>query len=254
MDRLYRVQRRFYDATRAFVLRGRDEAVGRIAARLSDGARAGEGRGVLEVGCGTARNLVRLARACPGARLFGLDVSRAMLDTAAAHVRRRGLQGRIALAPGLAEDLDRGGAFASASAFDAVLFSYSLSLMEGPSRAVEAALSRLAPGGTLHVVDFWTARGVPPPARRLLARWLSLFGVRPPVEAVAAMREAARAAGGRFRFLPVAGGYAFLAELARRPLPGRRPPPAHRAASAKGWPPGARPGRGPDGGFHSAGQ
>ena len=80
MDRMYRLQRHFYDLTRKYYLFGRDGLIERLDAR--------PGETVLEVGCGTARNLVRLARRYPGARLHGLDASEAMLLTAAAKLAR----------------------------------------------------------------------------------------------------------------------------------------------------------------------
>ena len=92
MDRMYRRQRHIYDLSRKFYLLGRDEAIARL--------RPARGDKVLEIGCGTGRNLIKLARAYPEARLFGLDVSREMLATAAASTARAGLASRIALGPG----------------------------------------------------------------------------------------------------------------------------------------------------------
>ena len=69
MDRMYRRQRHVYDLSRKFYLLGRDEAIARLRPAPRDK--------VLEIGCGTGRNLVRAAQVYPQARLFGLDVSRA---------------------------------------------------------------------------------------------------------------------------------------------------------------------------------
>ena len=55
MDRMYRFQRHIYDATRKFYLLGRDGLVDRLQPPM-DGS-------VLEIGCGTGRNLIRIARA-----------------------------------------------------------------------------------------------------------------------------------------------------------------------------------------------
>jgi S-adenosylmethionine-diacylgycerolhomoserine-N-methlytransferase len=90
MDRMYRHQRHVYDLTRKYYLAGRDEAILRLEARPGDT--------VLEIGCGTGRNLIKAARAYPEARVFGLDVSREMLETAAASIARAGLASRIASA------------------------------------------------------------------------------------------------------------------------------------------------------------
>ena len=90
MDRMYRHQRYVYDLTRKYYLAGRDEAVARL--------KPGPGDTVLEIGCGTGRNLIRAARAYPEARFFGLDVSREMLGAAAASIARAGLSSRISIA------------------------------------------------------------------------------------------------------------------------------------------------------------
>ena len=75
MDRMYRRQRYIYDASRKFYLLGRDEMI--------DGVNARAGDSVLEIGCGTGRNLIKLARTYPQSQCCGLDVSQVMLDTAA---------------------------------------------------------------------------------------------------------------------------------------------------------------------------
>src|ERR1700722_16268576 len=90
MDRMYRRQRYIYDLSRKFYLLGRDEAIARLHPAPGDK--------VLEIGCGTGRNLIKLAQAYPEARLFGLDVSREMLATAAASSAHARLASRIALA------------------------------------------------------------------------------------------------------------------------------------------------------------
>ena len=74
MDSTYRVQRYFYDVTRKYYLLGRD--------RLLREMNVQPGETVLEVGCGTGRNLIILARRHPDARFFGLDASASMLETA----------------------------------------------------------------------------------------------------------------------------------------------------------------------------
>jgi S-adenosylmethionine-diacylgycerolhomoserine-N-methlytransferase len=89
MDRMYRRQRHIYDLSRKFYLLGRDEAITRL--------RPAPGDKVLEIGCGTGRNLVKLAQVYPEARLIGMDVSQEMLATAAASTARAGLASRIAL-------------------------------------------------------------------------------------------------------------------------------------------------------------
>ena len=74
MDKMYRHQRYFYDLTRKYYLLGRD--------RLLNEMKISDGDNVLEVGCGTGRNLAILARKYPKTNFYGLDASAAMLETA----------------------------------------------------------------------------------------------------------------------------------------------------------------------------
>ena len=57
MDRMYRYQRYFYDLTRKYYLLGRDRLLSEMDVK--------PGERVLEVGCGTGRNLKILASRHP---------------------------------------------------------------------------------------------------------------------------------------------------------------------------------------------
>src|SRR5262249_2477946 len=74
MDRMYRHQRHIYDLTRSIYLRGRDRLIARLAAV--------PGASACEIGCGTARNLLRLHSERPDLALYGIDASAEMLRTA----------------------------------------------------------------------------------------------------------------------------------------------------------------------------
>ena len=170
MDRMYRRQRHIYDLSRKFYLLGRDEAIARL--------RPAPGDKVLEIACGTGRNLVKLAQAYPGARPFGLDVSREMLATAAASTTRSGLASRIALAQADATAFDPQALFGCAS-FERVMISYAVSMIPTWREALAHALDVLAPGGSLHVLDFGDCAGLPGPFKAGLRRWLAMFDVTP---------------------------------------------------------------------------
>lgn len=206
MDRMYRLQRHFYDLTRKYYLFGRDGLIERLGAR--------PGETVLEVGCGTARNLVKMARHYPDARFFGLDASDEMLKTAAAAVARAGLAGRIPLAQAYAQSFTPA-TFALSAPFDRIVFSYTLSIIPGPAAALDNALAQLKPGGTLHVVDFGDAGAVPGWFRRLLTWWLDKFHVahRPEVGAWFAARAAEGA--GRLETRTIGGRYAEFFTLVK---------------------------------------
>jgi S-adenosylmethionine-diacylgycerolhomoserine-N-methlytransferase len=206
MDRMYRRQRHIYDLSRKFYLLGRDEAISGLRARPGDKA--------LEIGCGTGRNLVKLARAYPQARLFGLDVSREMLASAAASLARAGLSARVALARADATAFDPEALFGCAH-FERVMISYALSMIPPWRGALARALDVLSPGGSLHLVDFGDCAGLPGPFRTGLRRWLAAFDVTPRDDLRAALETLSAERGltctieTRFR------GYAVLA-VARR--------------------------------------
>ena len=132
MDRMYRWTRYVYDFTRKYYLLGRDRLLRDMELRPGDR--------VLEIGCGTARNLIRLAKQRPDIHCYGLDVSTEMLATAAAKVKSHGLESRITLKHCFAEQLDHRTTFGLDAPFDAAFFSYSLSMIPTWSQAIEAAL------------------------------------------------------------------------------------------------------------------
>jgi S-adenosylmethionine-diacylgycerolhomoserine-N-methlytransferase len=198
MDRVYRRQRHFYDLTRKFYLLGRDRMIDELAPK--PGAR------IVEVGCGTARNLIRIAKRYPDSALFGLDASEAMLETAAVAIGRAGMSNRIKLAQGYAEALSPA-AFGASEPFDNILFSYSLSMIPDWRRALTAARDALGAGGRIHVVDFGDLENLVTPARLALLKWLELFHVAPRRELLRALEKVA-ADSTQLRILP--GRYAFL--------------------------------------------
>lgn len=203
MDRMYRHQRHIYDLTRRYYLLGRDPLLRRLAAELPQGAT------LCEVGCGTARNLIRLARLRPDLRLCGVDAATVMLDTARANLDRAGLARRVTLRMSLAEQLQAAD-FGRPDGFDAVLFSYALSMMPDWRRAIDRARHELAPGGVIAVVDFADGHGLPVWFRRILHRWLALFEVRPEPRLTAFLECLAAAEDADLRIRPIFGRYAMV--------------------------------------------
>jgi S-adenosylmethionine-diacylgycerolhomoserine-N-methlytransferase len=197
MDRVYRPQRHFYDLTRKYYLLGRDRLIADFALRPEST--------LIEVGCGTGRNLIAMARLYPEARLYGLDASAAMLETAQAKICAAGLEHRILLRHGLAEEFSP--ALFGVESFDHVLFSYSLSMIPDWRGALAAGISALSRDGRWHVVDFADLKGLGLLGRLALTAWLKTFHVSPRVEFLA-MLEGVSPESGALTLL--AGRYAFV--------------------------------------------
>jgi len=204
MNRMYRWQRHIYDATRRYFLLGRD--------RLIAGLQPGAGKSVLEIGCGTGRNLVLAARLYPDARFFGLDVSTEMLTSATTAISWRGLTQRIRVAHGDGAAFDPQALFGM-QCFDHVFVSYSLSMIPDWRGVLEAAASHLGPDGRLHIVDFGNQERLPAAASALLLRWLAIFNVTPRDDLARVLADLADTSGAGLIFERPYRGYAQYAVL-----------------------------------------
>ncbi len=207
MDRIYRHQRHIYDASRKFYLLGRDQ--------LIEGLAPPPGATILEIGCGTGRNLVKIAQRYPGCDCYGLDVSAEMLTTARASVARAGLADRIRLAQADATGFDPQALFGRPG-FNRIVISYALSMIPPWQPVLAEALRRLGAGGSLHIVDFGDQEGLPGWFRATLHTWLGWHHVTPRTDLfevsadIAARQEAVTEAKRLYR------GFAWIS-IVRKP-------------------------------------
>lgn len=208
MDSIYRYQRYIYDATRKFYLFGRDRVIREM--QIAPGDR------VLEMGCGTARNLIMLARRNPEAYFYGIDASSEMLKTAEKKVRNAGLQDRIMLRTALAEEVDYEKTFQQSEPFDAVMFSYALSMIPSWREAIQCGFHNLKPGGWMYIVDFWDQQNLPAWFRFLLTRWLALFHVRHEPEMLNYLETLEIIDPEGFHLQSIFGRYALKTQLRKR--------------------------------------
>lgn len=204
MDGVYRHQRHIYDLTRKYYLLGRDRLIANLDIPLSGS--------VLELGCGTGRNLALVARAYPDCRLFGLDISQSMLATAAANIRRRGLSGRTLLAQGDASRFDPAELFGQPG-FDRIVVSYSLSMIPHWRCSIVAALDALVPGGSLHIVDFGSQERLPVWFKAALRAWLAKFHVTPRDSLREVLESECQRIGATLRFDTLYRGYTVMAVI-----------------------------------------
>jgi S-adenosylmethionine-diacylgycerolhomoserine-N-methlytransferase len=205
MDRIYRHQRHIYDLTRKYYLLGRDQLIAEL-----DPPRQGS---VLEIGCGTGRNLLSVRRRYAETRLYGIDISEAMLATARAHSQGRNIQ----YAKADAADFDPQALFGEA-AFDRIFISYALSMIPSWQAVLASAAKMLSPDGELHIVDFGQQERLSKTFRSALRAWLAKFHVTPRADLREAVEQLAQKEGASVTFLPVKGGYAWRLTLKKTVL------------------------------------
>ncbi len=204
MDKMYRRQRYFYDLTRKYYLLGRDKLIEKM--------NVAEGENVLEIGCGTGRNLIILARKFPNSRFYGLDASAEMLKTAEAKVSAEELK-NISLKTALADDFDYRKTFNSENPFDTIYFSYSISIIPTWKESIENALANLKSGRSVYIVDFYDQKDLPAWFRRILKSWLKQFHVKYPKELLPHLENLEMQGLGKLSVKSIYKSYAFIAEF-----------------------------------------
>jgi len=141
LERYYRLHARIYDVTRWSFLFGRTQLIKEIARHIHP-------RRVLEIGCGTGKNLEALSKEFPDARLTGVDLSRDMLERAERRLSGCGKK-TVFIHRMYSQPLHL------KPSFDLILFSYTLSMINpGYWKAIRNARQDLVPGGMIAVVDF----------------------------------------------------------------------------------------------------
>lgn len=204
MNQIYRRQRHIYDATRKYYLLGRDQMIRGLDMRPR--------QSLLEVGCGTGRNLALAAKLYPDIRLYGLDISSEMLVSAEKTLTCLGRADPV-LRLGDAAQVQAGDF--GVSGFDRIMISYALSMIPEWEKTIEAALSALKPGGSLHIADFGQQRKLPVWFRSGLRSWLKRFHVTPRAELESVLRMAAERGPFTLEFHSHARDYAWIAVIRR---------------------------------------
>ena len=204
MDRMYGLQRHFYDITRKYYLLGRDQ--------LLDAMNVQAGDAVLEIGCGTGRNLAILAKRHPDAHFFGLDASKRMLESADAKLDAARIE-NVTLANELAENFYYVNTFEMRERFDKIFFSYSITMIPAWRDAIENALNNLRPGGELWIVDFYDQKDLPRTFRKMLQNWLKAFHVQFWNDLIPFLGTLETKGLVRMTVTPIYKRYAFIARL-----------------------------------------
>lgn len=143
LENYYRFHAHFYDATRWSFLFGRN-AIFDFIPDLPSQPR------IMEVGCGTGKNIKLLEHHYPDAQILGLDLSDAMLSKANKKTKTSRTVSVKKKKYGQ-DNLDE-------DPFDLILLSYSLTMIGNQIEKVLDQISQdLKPGGYIAVVDFHTS-------------------------------------------------------------------------------------------------
>ena len=149
--RHYKKDASIYDFNRRFFLFGRNRLINQIAKTLSPSS-------ILEIGCGTGVNLIKLNKLFPDSKITGLDVSPEMLHVARTKTSRNA---NITL---INEMFDQ---HMSLPMFDLILCSYTSSTVPNLSLFLSAIATHLTEQGHFACVDFHSSRSV------VFERWIS---------------------------------------------------------------------------------
>ena len=206
MDRVYRYQRYIYDITRKYYLFGRD--------RLIENLDVPRGSNVLEVGCGTGRNLIFAARRYSGVCFFGFDISNEMLVQARQNIHSARFSHQIKVIQGDATTFDSRNNF-NLPGFDSILFSYCLSMIPDWQGALQNAVSQLSCRAKIHIVDFGLMEKWPSLFRNVMRYWLARFQVSPRSQLIPFVEELSMTNGLSVDIMDIGGGYAKLIVLSK---------------------------------------
>lgn len=204
MDKMYRYQRYFYDLTRKYYLFGRDKLIEEMNVQA--------GENILEVGCGTGRNLSILAKKYPATNFFGLDASAEMLETATQKITKN-KQANVNLKLALADDFSFDKTFDLAKPFDTIFFSYSISMIPTWQESIVNALENLQSGRSFYIVDFYDQRDLPVAFQKILQKWLKFFHVKYPEKLIPHLEKLENEGFGKLSVSSIYKSYSFIAEF-----------------------------------------
>lgn len=147
------------------------EASGRMTDLMVDKLAVRRGLRVLDVGCGTGRPALQLARTT-GAEVVGVTISREQVRLANLAAEAEGLHGQVTFQHGDATDLP----FAPDS-FDAAWLFESLLHMPDPQHALKQIATVLRPGGRLAIANLVQRTALTEAEETGLAGYLRMTGI-----------------------------------------------------------------------------
>ena len=203
MNKMYRWTRYVYDASRKYYLLGRDRLIERIQPEHHEH--------VCEVGCGTARNLIKLVYRYPHVHFYGIDASDEMLNTARSSLRKQQLDDTVQIKQGFAQNFDPKDLFDLDTPLNKIVFSYALSIIPPWKDSIDHALELLPLGGEIHIVDFGGMEEHPAFFRAFLFWWLKLFHVYHKPEIMEYLKALEAEGQGTLNVQNLYKGYSYIA-------------------------------------------
>lgn len=149
--RHYKKDASIYDFNRRFFLFGRNRLINQIAKTLSPSS-------ILEIGCGTGVNLIKLNKLFPDSKITGLDVSPEMLQVARTKISRNA---NITLINDMFDQ------HTSLPRFDLIVCSYTASTVPNLSLFLSTIATHLTDQGHFACVDFHSSGSA------VFERWIS---------------------------------------------------------------------------------
>jgi S-adenosylmethionine-diacylgycerolhomoserine-N-methlytransferase len=149
--RHYKKDASIYDFNRRFFLFGRSRLINQIGRTLNPSS-------ILEIGCGTGVNLIKLSKLFPSSKITGVDVSPEMLNVARTKISQ---SANITLINDMFDQ------HTSLPTFDLILCSYTASTVPNLSLFLSAIATHLTEQGHFACVDFHSSRS------GVFERWIS---------------------------------------------------------------------------------
>lgn len=144
IQKYYQFQSSIYDLTRWSFLFGRKKVFTLLPQNFSP-------KEIIEIGCGTGKNLITLAEKFPHAHIIGVDISQDMLEIAkkkTAHLPNISLSKKPYCS-----------GIPTPNAPDLILFSYMLTMVNSQyAQFILQAFKDLRKGGKIAIIDFHSSR------------------------------------------------------------------------------------------------
>lgn len=140
----YRFQSKIYDFTRWLFLFGRSRIINELAKQYKTNQKIN----ILEVGVGTARNIIELKKTFPNASIDGIELSTEMYEKAIENCEKLAINANIINADFITYKFDN-------KKYDVILFSYVLTMLGDLSEVfIEKSSTLLKEDGQIAIVDF----------------------------------------------------------------------------------------------------